>query len=109
MTLKSIEWGTPHSLFFKALANPARMSIMSLLHTEPRSVTEIFEELGFEQTMVSHHLRCLSFCGFVKSNRKGKSKIYSLNKETIVPILEIVERHLVKYASSLYSCDVLER
>lgn len=109
MTLRSIEWGTPHSLFFKALANPARISIISLLHTRPRSVTEISEELGFEQTMVSHHLKCLSFCGFVKFKQKGKSKIYSVNKETIVPILEIVERHLAKYASNLYSCDVLER
>ncbi|MBI2183867.1 MAG: helix-turn-helix transcriptional regulator [Thaumarchaeota archaeon] len=85
------------------------MSIISLLHTSQRSVTEISDELGFEQTMVSHHLRCLSFCGFVKSKRKGKNMIYALNKETIVPILKIVEKHLEKYASNLYSCDALER
>lgn len=109
MTFQSLKLSKPRSLFFKALANPARMSIINLLQHRSTSVAQISEELGFEQTMVSHHLKCLSFCGFVTSQRKGKSKIYSSNKETVVPILEIVDRHLEEFASSLYECNSLKR
>lgn len=108
MTLESLKLVKPQSLFFKALANPARMSIISILQT-PKSVAQISEELGFEQTMVSHHLSCLSFCGFVSFQREGKNKIYSLNKETIAPILKIVDKHLKKFASNLYECNTLKR
>jgi predicted transcriptional regulator len=85
------------------------MSIVDLLQTGPRTVTEICGDLGFEQSMVSHHLACLSFCGFVTHERNGKSKIYSLNSETIAPILKIVGKHLEKFASNLYRCETLER
>lgn len=109
MTEQSLEITKPYSLFFKALANAARMKIISLLRDGPRSVSDICKELGFEQTMVSHHLKCLSFCGFVNSDRKGKNKIYSLNEETITPLLRIADRHLDKYATNLFECEVLKR
>lgn len=79
MTLRSFKLVNPEFLLFKALANPARLSIINLLQT-PKNVSQICEELGFEQTMVSHHLTCLSFCGFISYKRDGKNKIYSLNK-----------------------------
>ena len=109
MTLKSLVWGKPHALFFQAFANPARISILSLLHEGEKSVTELSTELGFEQTMVSHHLRCLSFCGFVTFERDGKNRIYSLNKPTVLPLMRIAERHMEKFAPNLYDCEVLER
>lgn len=109
MTFRSLNVGKPQALFFKALANPARMSIINLLQHAPRSVTQISEELGFERTMVSHHLKCLSFCGFVTYQRNGKNKIYSLNKETVTPILGIVDRHLDIYARNLLECEALKR
>ncbi len=109
MTLQSLKAAKPQALFFKAVANPARMAIINLLQHGPRSVAQISEELDFEQTMVSHHLKCLSFCGFVAFQRNGKSKIYSLNTETTVPLLNIVDIHLEKFASNLYECDTLRR
>lgn len=109
MTEQSLEVERPYSLFFKALANTARMKIINLLQNGPKNVREICEELGFEQTMVSHHLKCLSFCGFVNSDRNGKNRIYSLNEETITPLLKIVDKHLSKYATDLFECEVLKR
>lgn len=101
----------PYSLFFQAFSNPVRMEIVNLLREKEKalSVTEICEELELEQTRVSHALRCLTFCGLVKSIRDGKSKMYSLNKETVLPLIRIVDAHLKKFASNLYTCDVLER
>lgn len=100
----------PYSLLFQALANPTRMKILHALQgRESMTVTQIGDDLGLEQTNVSHNLRCLAFCGLVRVERQGKSRIYSLNKETVLPMLEIAENHLDKYAGNLLSCDVLER
>jgi len=109
MTLKSLELVKPYSLFFKALANAARMGIINVLRDGPKSVTEICRELGFEQTMVSHHLKCLSFCGFVKSEKHGKNRVYSINEETVIPLLRIVDKHLGRYAANLFECEALKR
>ncbi|MDH2900626.1 MAG: metalloregulator ArsR/SmtB family transcription factor [archaeon] len=101
----------PYALFFQALSNPARMQIVNLLREKRRSlsVTEICMELNLEQTHVSHALRCLTFCGLVEFARDGKSKLYSLNKATVVPLLRIVDDHLEKFAGNLYTCEVLKR
>jgi DNA-binding transcriptional ArsR family regulator len=106
-----VEPSKPFTLFFQALANPARMRVIHYLKTAKsgRSVSQICDELGLEQTQGSHALRCLAFCGLVTSTRNGKSVIYTLNSETMLPLLDMVETHLKKYGSSLYTCDALER
>ncbi len=100
----------PHSLFFQALANQTRMRVLQLLSDRGgMNVSEICSELDLEQTHVSHNLKCLTFCGLVTSARRGKSRIYSINEETVLPLLKIVDNHLQNYASNLFTCDVLER
>jgi len=100
----------PHALFFQALANQTRMRVLQLLSDRGgMNVSEICSELGLEQTHVSHNLKCLTFCGLVTSTPRGKSRIYSINEETVLPLLKIVDNHLESYASNLFTCDVLER
>ena len=101
----------PYALLFQALSNPIRMEIINLLREKKKalSVTEICTELGLEQTHVSHALRCLTFCGLVEFAREGKSKLYSLNKQTVLPLLRTADLHLEKYATNLYTCEVLKR
>lgn len=109
VSIKTLE-AKPYELFFQGLANHARMQILQLLREKgSQSVSQICKELGLEQTLVSHNLRCLTFCGLVTAIREGKSKIYSVNAETVLPLLNIVDKHLNKYAKNLFSCDVLER
>ena len=101
----------PYALLFQALSNPVRMDIINLLREKkkPLSVSEICIELGLEQTHVSHALRCLTFCGLVESAREGKSKLYSFNKQTVPSLLQAADVHLKKYATNLYTCEVLKR
>lgn len=100
----------PYALFFQSLANQTRMQVIGLLTDKgTMSVSEICDELGLEQTLVSHNLRCLTFCGLVTSSREGKSRIYAINEQTVPPLMKIVDNHLRKYAGNLFSCDVLER
>ena len=100
----------PYALFFQALANQTRMQVLYLLSEKGgMSVSEICSELGLEQTHVSHNLKCLTFCGLVTPSREGKSRIYSINEQTVLPLLKVVDNHLRNYASNLFTCDVLER
>ncbi len=58
------------------------------------SVTEICNELDQEQSKISHNLKCLSGCHLIDCEQRGKQRIYSLNKDTMVPLMEIVEKHV---------------
>ena len=97
------------SLLFQALSNEYRLKILNVLRNGPKSVGDISKAVGLEQTVVSHNLKCLSFCGLVMNERLGKMRIYTLNLETVEPILRLCGRHISKYAANLRTCESLER
>ena len=94
--------------FFRALSNGTRFAIVQLLRKRPHYVGEIVEELGFEQSRVSHNLGCLLNCGFVQWEWQGKNKVYRLHPD-LLPILNAIDKHLARYAPALESCQVLEK
>jgi ArsR family transcriptional regulator, cadmium/lead-responsive transcriptional repressor len=87
--------------FFKSLCNETRSSIILALKDKPLSVNQIIEETGMEQSRISHNLPCLVKTGFITVEQVGKQRIYSLNKDTIVPILNAVEKHMKKYVTNI--------
>jgi len=97
----------PHRLFFKAFSNETRLNIISLLRNGSLTVSDICEKTGFEQSRVSHNLKCLENCGFVNIIQKGNFREYSLDKETIIPIVDLFEKHIKKYEERLNCCEVL--
>jgi len=80
-------------IFFGNLANPLKIGIITLLKEKDMSVSELVERLGTEQSKLSHALKSLRDCNIVLVKREGKKRIYSLNKKTILPMLEIIDRH----------------
>jgi DNA-binding transcriptional ArsR family regulator len=98
-----------YKMFFKALANRTRFKIINILRRSPKTVTAISNHLKLEQSLVSHNMKCLIDCGFVVSKQDGKNKIYSLEKETIMPLLDLIDRHIDKYSAHLRACGVLEK
>ncbi len=86
-----------YCIFFEKLANPLRMGIVLCLRQKKRNVSEITKELQVEQSKISHALKTLKNCNIVKVNKKGKQRIYSLNKDTILPILKLIDSHANKY------------
>lgn len=93
--------------FFRALSNQTRFAIVQLLRGKPHYVGQIVDELGIEQSRVSHNLACLLNCGFVEWEWQGKNKVYRLNPD-LLPILNGIEKHLARFAPALDSCQVLE-
>jgi ArsR family transcriptional regulator, zinc-responsive transcriptional repressor len=96
-----------HKLLLRALANETRFAIISLLKEKPFSVGEICERLGFEQSRVSHNLKCLVDCGFVNAEQDGKNRIYALDDKTVRPMLQLIEKHVERYKNHLIACRIL--
>ncbi|MFA5174379.1 MAG: metalloregulator ArsR/SmtB family transcription factor [Candidatus Pacearchaeota archaeon] len=81
-----------YHIFFSKLANPLRISIISSLDKNPKSVSELIKELKIEQSKLSHALGELKECNIVGFEQKGKQRIYSLSS-TIKPILRMIDVH----------------
>jgi len=81
-----------YHVFFSKLSNPLRIKIIASLDEKSKSVTQLSKELGEEQSKLSHALKELRSCNIVKSEKKGKQRVYSLNK-SIIPILRMIDCH----------------
>lgn len=95
--------------FFSTLANPTRLAIIEKLRDQPMNVTTLAEALGQEQSMISHNLRPLVQCSFVNAERKGKQRVYSVNLETVEPLVEVVERHATRHCGGGDTCPARRR
>jgi len=69
--------------FAKALADETRQKIMALCCCELLSVNDIVEKLDVAQPTVSHHLKILKTAGLVKSERRGKQILYTIDQKRL--------------------------
>ena len=77
---------------FNGFANSTRLSILLLLSQRGEmKVGELVEELEAPQPRVSDHLRCLSWCGFVKVRRTGRNAYYSIADDRVLDMLQLGE------------------
>ncbi len=83
----------PYHIFFQHLASPIKIEIITALKEKQMSVSELAKKIGVEQSKLSHALASLRYCTIVQVKQKGKKRIYSLNKKTILPILKILDKH----------------
>jgi len=99
--MRHIAFDKPHRFFFETLGDKTRWDIVHLLQKGPCRSTDIAEKLGYEQSLVSHHLRRLETCGFVTARQNGNERIYTLNAETIKPLLAFMDAHVNKYCKNI--------
>ena len=91
----------PYKIFFETLGNKTRWDIVHLLQKGKLNATDIAKKLGYEQSLISHHLRRLEKCGFVTVKKNGRERIYALNKETVKPLLQLMDKHMNKFCKKL--------
>jgi len=96
-------------LFFYALANRTRLAIIDVLRDEPKSISEISAALKQEENTVSENLRTLEISALVVSTNLGKQRLYSLNKEIVGPLSDILEFHTAKHCPGLSVCIPQEK
>lgn len=74
---------------FAALADPARLRVLSILAAAPAGevcVCEFVVPLGKTQPTVSHHLKVLADAGLVAGDRRGKWVWYSVVPEGLATL-----------------------
>ncbi len=91
----------PYNTFFGTLANQCRIDIIELLSKGSKNVTQICKELKCNQSTISHNLQRLEHCGFVFVKPNGKERVYSLNQETIKPLLKLMHKHMGDYCNKI--------
>ncbi len=76
----------------KALADPTRLRILSLLsrHEGEVCVFEIVESFTLEQPTISHHLRILRDAGLVDCRKKGLWAYYYVRREALSRAGEVI-------------------
>ena len=85
--------------FFMNFASGSKFDIIMALKDGPLSASQIAKRVNGEQSAVSHNLAKLSGCHVIDVRKEGKQRIYSLNMETVIPILQTVEKHVKKYCA----------
>lgn len=88
----------PQANFFDTLGNEGRLYLIHHLRDGPKTVSELVQATNIEQTLVSHNLKRLEDCGFVKSERDGKFKRYEMNIE-LEPLMKLIDKHVQEYCS----------
>jgi len=92
---------------FRALAEPARLAILSELRGGELCVNEIVERTDQSQAAVSKHLRILHEVGFVSRRRDGVYVIYALADDDVFALCDLVcgriERELAEREVALRS------
>ena len=65
----------------KALGEETRMRLLRLLFCRPLSVNEISDRLKVSQYNVSKHLRVMREAGLLRSEKRGKLRLYAVSEE----------------------------
>ena len=68
-----------HAKVFKALCDPKRLAILSLLRSGEKCACVLMDQLGMAQSAVSYHMKILCESGIVVSRQEGKWTHYSLS------------------------------
>lgn len=75
---------------FKALADPARVRLLSALRDGERSVGDLVDETGLTQANASKHLARLHHLGFVSRRREGLFTLYKLADKDVLKLCDLM-------------------
>jgi DNA-binding transcriptional ArsR family regulator len=90
--------------YFRTLGDPTRLRILELVNEQERSVGEIVETLGVQQSKVSNHLACLRWCGFVVSRREHRSVYYRVADQRVAEMIALGRALLADNAEHVAAC-----
>jgi DNA-binding transcriptional ArsR family regulator len=94
--------------YFRTLGDPTRLRILELVNEEERSVGEIVDTLGLQQSKVSNHLACLRWCGFVTTRREHRTVYYRVADERVGALIAMGRALLADNAEHVAACRRVE-
>jgi len=91
---------------FRAIAHPARRTILGLLKHGEKSASELAHPFGVSFSATSQHLKILREADLVSERRDGRQRIYHLHSKPLEEVLSWVEEFQSNWSERL---DALER
>ena len=82
------------ALRLKALADPARVKIMSLLFSSPageQNTSDLAAVVGLTESTVSHHLNQLRTAGLVESDRRGMNVYHRPHWDAVAALCAVLD------------------
>ncbi|NJL51497.1 MAG: winged helix-turn-helix transcriptional regulator [Hydrococcus sp. SU_1_0] len=78
---------------FRAMSDPLRLQVLSLLRSQELCVCELCEKLDVSQSKLSFHLKNLKEANLIRARQEGRWIYYSLNLAQFI----ILEQYLADY------------
>ena len=82
------------ALRLKALADPARVKIMSLLFCsvdDEKNSGDLATALGISESTVSHHMSQLRNAGLVESDRRGVNVFHRPHRDAMTALCAVID------------------
>jgi DNA-binding transcriptional ArsR family regulator len=95
----------PHQrdLVFRAIADPTRREILSLLSGRRHTVGEIARNFSMSRPAISKHIRLLRSAGLVLSRREGTTSQCSLNAKPLRAVNDWLREYEIFWAETMQS------
>lgn len=81
----------------KAMAHPVRLGVIEVLARGERTVTELYEELGCSQSMMSQQLKILCQQKLVAIRKEGTQKYCRLCNRDFLKLFDCMHKHLREF------------
>ena len=81
----------------KALAHPIRLGVIEILANGERTVTQLYEELGCSQSMMSQQLKILCHQKLIKIRKDGTRKYCGLRNRDFLKVFNCMHKHLREF------------
>jgi len=90
---------------FKVLSSSSRLGLIGLLASRRMSVSELVEESGMSQPLVSQHLRVLRASGLVSVEREGRIARYEVADTHVTHVVDDAVAHVREHAAGSVDAD----
>jgi DNA-binding transcriptional ArsR family regulator len=91
---------------FRAIAHPARRTILVLLKDGEKPASELAEPFGVSFSAISQHLKILRDADLVSERRDGRQRIYQLESKPLEEVWSWIEEFQSMWSARL---DALEK
>ena len=78
----------------QALGHPIRLGVLQSLRDGEKSVSQLYNELGCSQSMMSQQLQKLEIYGLIRTRKKGRIKYCSLANPEFLELFDCLRRHV---------------
>lgn len=93
----------------KVLAHPLRLGVIHLLADGEKTCTQLYQDLGCSQSMMSQQLKILSQQGLISIRKEGTSKFYKLLNPDVLKLFDCMRGHLRKFLNFNNGSEFLKK